>query len=708
MEPFRLACPHCASKIVVRHEPLLGQTLPCPKCKGAILVPAAPPVGSESTPFKSTTAQRVSPAAVPQPPQRVGPHVINSGAITKEGDPDWENMLASENFTIPVDTENDSTLRFRPLSDSDNYALAPIESTPIPFNPLPTPTDPTPLHKQPWQSNSVAKRRQILTLVMIAITGSLVAIGCFVAFMKMVGNDRKSISAGNDLATSVPKNATAVIQDQGTDEAAKSDPEAIAQPNTTTDPDRVETAQPTGTPEIVETEEPKVAIPEEKKSDSSQALATTPLPNAITPPASIPTIEEDDNSSVALPPIFGQLLGEVLGKGNSIPDAGFGKNELADELDVQNAELYIDQVFHPQAKAVPSWEEKSKLQLRSLTIKDTNFLRCIDSFGRMTGVGITVDWQSCRIAGIELTKPLQLDSQGKSVAELVAEIVENMGLEWTLDKQGLPVISASRAAMESKLPLDWSVPDLFAEGFEQQSCDALLRLWGYEDVCGFSSGRLQWNERATPIEKANVQASLNALASLRKLRDDHPWQPKKEIQAVFSPDQWYSSLAALNRQVGMSVIIPEPRPVADLLMTAAKATELNVCIDWQNAWNHGLIPNKPATSVLRGRTFPQIANRFLTDYALDLIPISEDSFWITTGDVRRKMVRVVPIRIPKDLKLEELKQSLRLIAPLGPDDRSRFKVIPIPGTTDLFWARVCSPRADQVNDPDLILSFGWQ
>jgi hypothetical protein len=665
-------------------------------------------VGSDSTPVKSTTAQRVSPAAVPQPPHRVGPHVINSGAITKEGDPDWENMLASENFTIPVDTENDSASRFRPLSDSDNYALAPIESPPIPFNPLPTSTDPTPLHKQPWQSNSVAKRRQILTLVMIAITGSLVAIGCFVAFMKMVGNDRKPISAGNDVATSVPKNATAVIQDQGTDEAAKSDPEAIAQANTSTDPDMGDSPEPTGTAEMVGIEQPKVAIPEEKKSDSSQALATTPLPNAITPPASIPTIEEDDNSSVALPPIFGQLLGDVLGKGNSIPDAGFGKNELADELDVQNAELYIDQVFHPQAKAVPSWEEKGKLQLHSLKIKDTNFLRCIDSFGRMTGVGITVDWQSCRIAGIELTKPLQLDSQGKSVGELVAEIVENMGLEWTLDKQGLPVISASRAAMESKLPLDWSVPDLFAEGFEQQSCDTLLRLWGYEDVCSFSSGRLQWNERATPIEKANVQASLNALVSLRKLRDDHPWQPKNEMQAVFSPDQWYSSIAALNRQVGMSVIIPEPRPVADLLMTAAKATNLNVCIDWQNVWNHGLVPNKPATSVLRGRTFPQIANRFLTDYALDLIPISEDSLWITTGDVRRKMVRVVPIRIPKDLKLEELKQSLRLIAPLGPDDRSRFKVTPIAGTTDLFWARVCSPRADQVNDPDLILSFGWQ
>ncbi len=665
-------------------------------------------MGSESTPVKSTTAQRVSPAAVPQQQQRVGPQVINSGAITKEGDPDWENMLASENFTIPVDTENDSTLRFRPLSDADNYALAPIESTPIPFNPLPTSTDPTPLHKQPWQSNRVAKRRQILTLVMIAITGSLVAIGCFVAFMKMVGSDRKTLSALNGEATTVPKNAAGVVTEQGTEGASKSDPEAIAQPNTTTNPDMGDSPEPTVTAEMVGIEQPKVDIPEEKESDSSQALATTTLPNAITSPESIPTVEEDDNSSVALPPIFGQLLGDVLGKGNSIPDAGFGKNELADELDVQNAELYVDQVFHPQAKAVPSWEEKGKLQLHSLKIKDTNFLRCIDSFGRMTGVGITVDWQSCRIAGIELTKPMQLDSQGKSIAELVAEIVENMGLEWTLDKQGLPVISAPRAAMESTLPLDWSVPDLFAEGFEQQSCDALLRLWGYEDLCSFSSGRLQWNERATPIEKANVQASLNALASLRKLRDDHPWQPKKGFQSLFSPDHWYSSIAALNRTVGMSVIIPEPRPIPELLMTAAKSTNLNVCIDWQNAWNHGLIPNKPATSVLRGRTFPQVANRFLTDYALDLIPISEDMFWITTGDVRRKMIRIVPIRIPKDGKLEELKQSLRLIAPLGPDDRSRFKVIPIPGTTDLFWARICSPRADQVNDPDLILSFGWE
>jgi len=618
-------------------------------------------------------------------------------------------MLASENFTIPVDTENDSTLRFRPVSDSDNYALAPIESQPIPFDPIPISTDPTPLHQQHWQSNSVAKKRQILSLVMIAITGSLVAIGCFVAFMKMVGSDRKTLSAVNDGATSVPKNASGVVTEQGTVEASKSDPEAIAQPNTTTNPDSVDTAQPVGNPEMVAAAEPKVSIPEEKSSDSSQALETTPPPIAITPPASVQsTVEDDDTASVALPPIFGQLLGDVLGKGNSIPDAGFGQNELADELDVQNAELYIDQVFHPEAKAVPSWEEKGKLPLRSLKIKDTNFLRCIDSFGRMTGVGITVDWQSCRIAGIELTKPLQLDVQGKTVAELVAELVENMGLEWTLDKQGLPVISASRAAMESKLPLDWSVPDLFAEGFEQQSCDALLRLWGYEDVCSFSSGHLQWNERAAPIEKANVQASLNTLASLRKLRDDHPWQPKKEFQAVFSPDHWYGSIAALNRQVGMTVIIPEPRPVPELLMMAAKSTNLNVCIDWQNAWNHGLIPNKPATAVLRGRTFPQIANRFLTDYALELIPISEDTFWITTGDVRRKMIRIVPIRIPKDVKLEELKQSLRLIAPLGPDDRSRFKVIPIPGTTDLFWARICSPRADQVNDPDLILSFGWE
>jgi len=88
------------------------------------------------------------------------------------------------------------------------------------------------------------------------------------------------------------------------------------------------------------------------------------------------------------------------------------------------------------------------------------------------------------------------------------------------------------------------------------------------------------------------------------------------------------------------------------------------------------------------------------------VPISQDTLWLTTREVRRKLLRVVPLRLPKNFKVDDLKQSLRALAPVI-GDVSKFRVIPIAGTDDLFFARICSPRIDQINDPDLILGFGW-
>ena len=650
-----------------------------------------PPKAGDSLPANRATPpqSQPTPTLVPRSPlkhpPRVGPQIVNSGAITKVGDPDWENMLASENFTIPTDTENESTMKFRPMGDANSYSLAPIESETVPFIPLPKRETPAPIHKQPWQSDNVAKRRQILMLATIAITGSLLAIGCFVAFMKIVGGDSKPAVAKKETLPTVTQPVPEVFQ-------SEIETQSVERPVTTELPLTKSESDPP--PPNIEIE----AFP--------SVVRPTLEPSSI--PAKSTSLGETEKPSEAPLKIF-NLFGDFLNQDNSISDAGFGKNESPDELDVQNATIYVDPVFHPMPKSIPSWDERSKLQLSSFkSKKDMSIIEAFDLFGRMTGVGITVDWQSCRIAGIDLTKKLQLDVKAKSIAEVVTQIVESNGLVWTIDNLGgLPIVSAPLTAMESKLPKDWSVSDLFPQGSEQQGCDVLLRLWGYDDVCRFANGGLQWNERATPVEKANAQASLQELASQLKLNTHPLWQRKSESNGTFSPTEWHGSLAALARKVPMSVIVPERRPIPELLTTAARETNLNVFIDWPNAWAHGLIPNEPATALLGGRTFSQVANRFLTDYALELIPISEDSFWITTGDVRRKMIRVVPIRRPKDVKLEDLMQSLRLIAPLGPDDGTRFRVQPVSGADDLFWARVCTPRADQLNDPDLILSFGW-
>ena len=162
----------------------------------------------------------------------------------------------------------------------------------------------------------------------------------------------------------------------------------------------------------------------------------------------------------------------------------------------------------------------------------------------------------------------------------------------------------------------------------------------------------------------------------------------------------------IDRRIGRTVFVPESRPIPDLLMTAATETNLNLVIDWQNAWRHGLTPNELAAIVLGGRTFPQVAKRFLTDFALELVPISEDTLWLTTREVRRKLIRVVPVRLPKNFKEDDLRQSLRILAPVV-DELSKFKVVPVPGTEDLFFARICSPNLNQLNDPDVMLGLGW-
>jgi len=88
------------------------------------------------------------------------------------------------------------------------------------------------------------------------------------------------------------------------------------------------------------------------------------------------------------------------------------------------------------------------------------------------------------------------------------------------------------------------------------------------------------------------------------------------------------------------------------------------------------------------------------------VPIMEDTVWLTTREARRGLVRVVPVRLPKNSKIDDLRQFLRILAPVV-NDRAKFKVVPIPGTDDLFFARICTPRADQLSDPDVILGLDW-
>lgn len=598
--------------------------------------------------------------------------------MTKVGDFDWNELLANENVSVRSEHNGDSGLRFKSANEPD---FIPIPSTLNPITPMVVSAADRPIHHQAWHSSALAKRRQWLTLATIAISGSLFAIGCFVVFLQIVGGKSKPIAEVPALSRSLPA-------------IEKPDSNVAMVPDLISSSDSIPAIQDDGQ---------HVTDMSEQKSPPPSDATTLQLPDSasVGKPKVVGSPPDDDSQLSA----FDNPLPWILGGNNTLGEILTTNNESS-ELIIDEADVYQEMVIHPKPQPVPSWDKSDKIIVAAVNDKDTSLLRWIDLFGRMTGIGISVDWQSCRVAGIDITKKIEIHAENKSVATIVDEIVQSNGLEWTLDDLRLPVISAPKKKMDGTMQIDWSIAGLFPEGAEQAGCDALIRLWGSDDVCRFAEGQLKWTEQATSIEKANMQASLSELANVRKLNDSYPWNKTPESMRIFSTAQWNKSVPAFERRIRRTVFSPEKRPIPDLLMTAAAETNLNLVIDWQNAWRHGLTPNELAAIVLGGRTFPQVAKRFLTDFALELVPISDDTVWLTTREVRRKLFRVVPVRLPKNFKVDDLRQSLRLLGPVV-DELSKFKVVPIPGTEDLFFARICCPNVSQLSDPDVMIGLGW-
>ncbi|MCY2985490.1 MAG: hypothetical protein NTY15_17830 [Planctomycetota bacterium] len=671
-------------------------------------MPKSPPAPADSANNPKPVSSKPPGSHIVSSPRGVGGQIIDSTAMTKVGDFDWNELLASDDPAARTDSSDDSGPKFRSLNEPD---FIPIPSTFTPISPLPASDLEKPIHGQAWQSNAAARRRQMLVLATVGITGSLVAVGCFVLFVQMVGNNPQPIASGNgDNAVGVKS----IEAQPPLPELDKSEPIAPPSQQTVVVPSENPKDPNVGSGQGVDesTEKEPIESPDTKanrppadsttqknpKSIDSQPAVATPNPDQPKTPE-----QAKEDASTAIPPVFSKF--RISLQPDNINAAIIEPSPERAELNIENAPVVQKQVFHPAPKPIPVWAEKSNLAFSSFRQKDISLLRCIDLFGRMTGVGITVDWQSCRIAGIDLAKKMDIDEKDKTIAELVSQIVLANGLEWSFDAKGLPVVSAPKATMEAKSQIDWSTAGLFQDGAEREGCETLIRLWEYQDVCSFSDGRLQWNDQATPIQKANMKASLCELATLQRL-EASPWSKPQELPLMYSLDQWNKSVVTLERKTKLTLEAHERRPIPDLLMTVAAETKLNLVIDWQNTWQHGLTPTNTAAIVLGGRTFPQTAKRFLTDYALEIVPILDDTVLLTTREFRQSLVRIVPLRMPKNSKLDDLRQYLRTLAPLE-GNRYKFKIVPIPGTDELFFARICSPSSEQLNDPDIVLGLGW-
>lgn len=721
--PFRMQCPGCQAKVVVKHQELLGKSLPCPKCKHLIVVPKQGPISNLSG----------VPTREPSPS-------FDSAALTKEDYGDWDEVLANlPQNPIGVDPEH---IDWSPVEPNDANSNASI-----PFQSIDT-VPPQPSSASDWQSQNVKKRRQILLVATIGVLSSLLAgIGFFgfLSFMKNDGSaladnkqnvDEKKIGASGDgnSSPSAPGDSNpgeTLTSVQGAGSAAGSD-SGTQSTNESNSPDATPLEQ-SGSGGNGGNVGP-VVIPSKNAGNSgatdskpSNNLAESGGSDAGQSPAEKPNEQQMDsgskpnepNAEIAdaasdiaykLPPELARvkdLLNNSRGAFGS--DAGFRPPSSVDELDLENLQYPEMDVFHPDAKQLGDWKQTASLVIPRMSApNDVNLAIGLEEFARLTNIGITLDWQKCRAMGVDFNPLVSLKLESKTIAGFIDETLSSKGLKLSLNAKGFPLVEPASNLDKPAAPIRWDIKEICATGFERETADLLISMCEMADYCTQIDGVLVWNENATLLDQAKVYETIRHLTKITG--KPVPQWPATDTfrEPQFSVDAWRDSRIALNRTLPDTALVLESRPAIGLMHNVATMTDSQIIVDWKSAWEHGLTPTEEMILVLRNRTLFQVSKKLLVEYALEMIPIGSRTFWLTTGRVRQTNLCVVPIKPPADLNMDLVKRTLSKLRPLGDDGLSRFQLRPVPGMEGVYFARICPPNTNTLLQEEFASVFGWQ
>lgn len=718
MDPFRIICPACSTKLVVRQPELVGRTVPCPKCKNAIHVvrpgevawnPGT--VGTTQAPSGSDPKKK---SVQPQPPRRPA-STVNSEAITKADPGDWnleelETALASQ---VPTTNEAAEEIFFREAGNEPATARR-KESEPFsiqPLDPIASAKSTTPAT---WQSPQAKARRQLLTLFIVGLSGCLLAGLAFIGFLNLYGKPNRDKQQAIPVVE--PKPVEPIIPvDQG-DPKKPAELIAEAEPNGQVG-QVAPVADPIGLPpENVQAaavepanEQPLNMEPDNTKKEQSQntqvidGMPSKPA-EAGDPPAD-QTIDED------LPPIFKDFL-PIFDRSSQPGWSDLGKigdKTIDQELSIENADVIFSQEYYPQPIALPGWADRAQRKLGRIKTKPMSVPRFVQWLNRVSGHAISINWFLFNLSDIPLDQPYAFESEGTTVGGILDEFKTKIGAEVDVDSKGFLVLRPSAEKLSTKLKADGST-DLgpMSKGLPEGQDQAILKLvleMLQVDGCEYKDGKLLWGANTNAYQQAQV---LAALASIReRLGTANVGAEGAETVFDFNrPEAWVLLYRKSQSKLGKEEILYEERPIIDIMTRAAQSSQVEMLLDWPSVWSHGLHPNRMALSVLRGRTLLEVSNRFLDDHSLELVPLDSKTWMLTTESQRRSMIRLVAVRTDRGVSLEDMRVSIRGVVPRGNDGKSLFRSMPLPGVEGVVLLRICPPNSSLMADQDLLQALG--
>ena len=732
MDPFRIVCPACSTKLVVRQPELVGRTVPCPKCKNAIHVVRAGQVAwnpgtvaagdlssSESSEPKKANPPANPPAKAPQKPTSS----VNSEAITKADPGDWdleafESALAEQNAPSG-DLAQGGFFRD---SSADTSPSRKKETEPFAIQPLDPPSSSVGSTNVPaaaWQSPQAKTRRQLLTLIVVGISGCVLAALAFVAFLNYVKSNRDQPKIQNNPPAAAIQPADPNLQKaQAPKPDEPANPQEIArQPELEKPPELTIEAAP-GVNKI----EPMVpADPKEPTAAQAPGLKFNPpapppensIPEKDPTQIGIPPIDQPPPIDEPLPSIFKDFL-PIFDRSSQPGWSDLGKEgdkTIDQELSIENSEVAFSREYYPQPIPLPNWTERSERTLGRIRTPEMTLLSFVHWLNRITGHAISIDWFLFNLSDVGLDTPFKLESEGTSGEEILKQFTAQIGAQVDIDPQGFVFIRPLAEKLSNKLKPDGTTSlGTLAQGLPEGQDQSILRLvldLLQVDGCEYNEGKLSWGPDSTAYQQAQV---LAALASIREaIAIAGPGDNQAGENQVFDfnrPEAWMSLLRKSQMKLPKEQILYEERPILDIMIKAAQASQCELLIDWPAVWSHGLHPNRMALSLLRGRTMLEVANRFLEDHSLELVPLDSRTWMLTTEGQRRSMIRLLAVRTDRGVSLEDMRVSLRGLVPRSANGKSLFRSEVVPGAPGVALLRICPPNSNLLGDEELVGALG--
>ncbi|MBU6237560.1 MAG: hypothetical protein KGQ51_07000 [Planctomycetes bacterium] len=615
------------------------------------------------------------------------PPTVNSDAITKADPADWDvENLTSQPFQDLPSNFSESEPVAQPTVLVANNEVAPVSNR--------RPDD--------WESRNVVARRNILLVTLVAASGLLLAGIAFYVFVRSFGKQ----------ADRLVNNPAVVEKPDAEKPAEKGEVNLpIENPPESKNPQQ-QPVHETATPE---TKLPLNLVPDSdltgenkgKADENNENDANSDAANSNTPPDAAQTAVEDK-----LPSIFEdfQRMFDAPSRG-SWDDIGKSDRTVESDIALENREVLFREEYYPDPIPVTDWAERSQRKLASVKTQPMPLLRCILWFSKVSNTGISADWLELRLAGVDLEEPIAIEGQNASIGELLDQICQPRGLEVQIDDAGFPRVRPTQDRLIALVAADGILnTDKWTNEIPAQDRDnwvpLVIRMLDLTQ-CRYAQGRVEWTEEASMYDRARLVA---ALQGLKHAAANPPVEVKVPNDAFDfgRPESWWRVRENAQAKMPMDRIVHEERPVIDLLSMACEQSGMQLVIDWPAAWSHGLHPSRMSLSILRGRTLEEIANRYLEDYALDLVPLDSTTVLLTTDRVRRSIEQVIPIRLDRGMNMDDIKGAIRFLVPRGIDQRSRFRSETVPGNDQLALLRICLPALIHLRDSDLQRAFGVQ